>query len=149
LIIRSDKFKKIESRLKAGATVEECKAVIAIKNEQWKNDKKMKGSINIPTLFRASNFEKYLDECDNITGQHTDTSNYTPPYDLPQFIDDAQRYRYFLLRFNHYRPLLPDQSAANTTLRQRAVQKQDAERLCYELEQQQPELSKIQFAFKI
>lgn len=65
ILARSDKYKKIMPRLKEGATVEECKAVITLKSKQWKNDKAMNQHLCIPTLFRASNFEKYLDELGN------------------------------------------------------------------------------------
>lgn len=53
-------LKLVRDRLKSGATVEQCKAVIDAKVGQWGNDPKMAEYLRPTTLFRASNFEQYL-----------------------------------------------------------------------------------------
>jgi len=139
LLARSDKYKKILPRLRDGATVQECKAVIAIKTKQWKGDKKMDSSLCIPTLFRASNFEKYLDECDNSSEQITDTSNYTPPYHVPEFETEDAKQKFFYVRYHSYKSTGKlDEYKINTTYRQRALLDRQAQALCYELEQENP-----------
>jgi len=57
--------KIIIARLNDGYTVMQCKQVIDIKTSQWLKDEKMKKHLNPTTLFRPSNFSKYLDECAN------------------------------------------------------------------------------------
>jgi len=148
LIIRSDKFKKISERLKNGATVEDCKAVIKLKNDEWKNDKKMSKNINIPTLFRASNFEKYLDAVNNSsTSIITKENNF--PYQLPEFESKEARQSYFLARYSIYKESGQlDEYKANTEYRQRAIYQKDAERLCFELELEMPKLLEIEFNYK-
>ncbi len=148
LIIRSDKFKKISERLKNGATVEDCKAVIKLKNEEWKNDKKMSKNINIPTLFRASNFEKYLDAVNNSSSPIiTKENNF--PYPIPTFDNKQERQDYFLARYSRYKESgMLDEYKANTEYRQRAIYEQDAERLCFELELEIPNLLNIEFNYK-
>ena len=149
LIMRSDKYKKISARLKDGATVEQCKSVIKLKNNEWKDDKKMQKNINIPTLFRASNFEKYLDAVNNST-EKIITKETKFPYEVPKFDTLDQRYMYFLARYTEYKQSgLLDEFKANTEYRQRAIYDKDAERLCFELELEQPELLKIEFNYKL
>jgi uncharacterized phage protein (TIGR02220 family) len=144
LILRSDKFKKIAPRLKAGATVEECKAVVELKNKQWKDNPKMKSNICIATLFRPSNFEKYLDEIDN-TSKSPKAKQF--PYELPTFKSKEQRALYFLARYNAYKPQL-NEYLINTEYRQRAIMENDAEGLCFELELKMPDLLNIEFNFR-
>ncbi len=50
----------ISARLNEGQTEEECKTVISKMFKMWKGDPKMEKHITIETLFRPSNFEKYL-----------------------------------------------------------------------------------------
>jgi len=52
----------IYDRLKSGATVEQMRAVIAIRAREWAGDDKMQRYLRPSTLFRASNFENYLGE---------------------------------------------------------------------------------------
>jgi len=54
--------KTVIARLKDGYTIEQCKQVIDIKTSQWLKDENMKKHLNPTTLFRPSNFSKYLDE---------------------------------------------------------------------------------------
>ena len=56
--------KPIKARLREGYTVEQCKQVIRIKSEQWKNDIKMKQYLRPVTLF-SDKFESYLIEGDS------------------------------------------------------------------------------------
>lgn len=79
--------------------------------------------------------------------QPTEQTKYTPIYTLPQFKDNNHRWRYFLARLEKYRPHL-DNRKYNTEYRHRAIYKRDAEALCYELEQQNPQLAQIQIQFK-
>lgn len=53
-------LKLVRDRLKSGATVDQCKAVIDAKVDQWGSDPKMAEYLRPTTLFRASNFEQYL-----------------------------------------------------------------------------------------
>jgi uncharacterized phage protein (TIGR02220 family) len=53
-------LKKIIARLKSGATVEDCMAIIVRKFDEWGNDKDMKKYLCPSTLFGAEKFEKYI-----------------------------------------------------------------------------------------
>lgn len=57
-------LKLVRDRLKSGATVDQCKAVIDAKVDQWGADQKMSEYLRPTTLFRASNFESYLGQLD-------------------------------------------------------------------------------------
>lgn len=52
----------INARLKAGATVQNCKGVIARKVREWGNDPRMAKYLRPETLFNATKFESYLGE---------------------------------------------------------------------------------------
>lgn len=54
--------KAINGRLDEGYTVENFKAVIDVKVSEWSNDEKMRQYLCPDTLFRPSNFEKYLQQ---------------------------------------------------------------------------------------
>lgn len=54
----------IAQRLKEGYTVDQCKDVIGIKSNAWMGDEKMDQYLNPQTLFRKSNFDKYLTEAE-------------------------------------------------------------------------------------
>ena len=54
--------KKVAGLLKAGATVEELKNVILLKGYEWNWNPEMFAYLRPETLFRPSNFKKYLDE---------------------------------------------------------------------------------------
>lgn len=54
----------IAQRLKEGYTVDQCKDVIGEKSNQWMGDEKMDQYLNPQTLFRKSNFDKYLTEAE-------------------------------------------------------------------------------------
>ena len=58
-------------RLVAGATEAECLAVIEDRWREWGNDPKMRQHFNPETLFRESNFERYL----NAAGMNTAATN--------------------------------------------------------------------------
>ena len=49
-------------RLKEGYTVQDCKSVIALKCREWLHDEKMSKFLTPETLFRRSNFERYIGE---------------------------------------------------------------------------------------
>ena len=55
-------LKLIEARLKAGATVENCRGVIVRKARAWLTDPKMAEYLRPATLFNATKFENYLGE---------------------------------------------------------------------------------------
>jgi uncharacterized phage protein (TIGR02220 family) len=50
----------IKARLMSKVSVEQCEAVIQQKIKDWLHDDKMRKNLTPATLFRASNFEKYL-----------------------------------------------------------------------------------------
>jgi uncharacterized phage protein (TIGR02220 family) len=50
----------IRNRLREGATVEQCKAVIDAKHAEWCNDEKMSTYLRPATLFNASKFAQYV-----------------------------------------------------------------------------------------
>ena len=52
----------IHARLSDNFSIEDCKKVIDIKYEEWKDDDYMKSKISIQTFFRPSNFERYLNQ---------------------------------------------------------------------------------------
>lgn len=55
-------LKLIMSRLASGATVVECRQVIAKKSREWRNDPKMAEYLRPATLFDHIKFEQYLGE---------------------------------------------------------------------------------------
>jgi uncharacterized phage protein (TIGR02220 family) len=52
----------VMARLKEGYTLEDCKAVIASKYREWGHDERMSKFLTPETLFRRSNFERYIAE---------------------------------------------------------------------------------------
>lgn len=52
----------IMARLKSGASVMDCRQIIAKKNREWKSDVKMCGYLRPATLFNPTKFEQYLGE---------------------------------------------------------------------------------------
>jgi len=55
-------LKLIEARLRSGATVQDCKSVIARKWREWGTDPKMTSYVRPATLFNALKFEQYRGE---------------------------------------------------------------------------------------
>jgi|GEM_PF-1314138 len=55
-------LKLIMARLKTGATVVDCRQVIAKKTREWKGDAKMAEYLRPATLFNATKFEQYMGE---------------------------------------------------------------------------------------
>lgn len=55
-------LKLIIARLKSGASVEDCRMVIARKNRDWKGNVKMQEYLRPATLFNAEKFEQYMGE---------------------------------------------------------------------------------------
>ena len=55
-------LKFIEARLASGATVSNCKGVIARKVREWKNDPENRKYLRPETLFNETKFEQYLGE---------------------------------------------------------------------------------------
>jgi len=55
-------LKLIVARFKSGATVMDCRQVIAKKTREWKNDPKMSEYLRPATLFNATKFEQYMGE---------------------------------------------------------------------------------------
>jgi uncharacterized phage protein (TIGR02220 family) len=55
-------LKLIIARLKSGATVMDCRQVIAKKTREWKSDAKMSEYLRPATLFNATKFEQYMGE---------------------------------------------------------------------------------------
>ena len=53
----------INGRFDDGFTLEDFKVVIDVKSSQWLGDKKMAAYLRPETLFAASHFESYLNEC--------------------------------------------------------------------------------------
>lgn len=52
----------IESRLRAGATEEDCRGVIVRKHRAWSTDPKMATYLRPATLFNATKFDQYIGE---------------------------------------------------------------------------------------
>ncbi len=52
----------IRARLKQGATVDQCRAIIGRKTAQWKGDAKMSQFLRPATLFNETKFAQYLGE---------------------------------------------------------------------------------------
>ena len=55
-------LKLIMARLRTGATVMDCRQVIAKKTREWKGNAKMEEYLRPATLFNAEKFEQYLGE---------------------------------------------------------------------------------------
>jgi uncharacterized phage protein (TIGR02220 family) len=57
----------IESRIKEGFSLEQCKAVIDAKCKAWESDTKMSAYLRPKTLFNATNFAQYAGELESQT----------------------------------------------------------------------------------
>lgn len=57
-----ENLKLIIARIKSGATVMDCRQVIAKKTREWKGDEKMVEYLRPATLFNATKFEQYMGE---------------------------------------------------------------------------------------
>lgn len=142
-IKKSDKFKIVKARFNDGATVEELKSVIRLKNKQWKDDPKMKQYIQFSTLFGKRNFDKYMDE---IINSKSYVAPKTTAYQVPDFDTPEERQFFFLRRYTKYTETgILEQRLINTEYRQRALMEKDAEGMCYFLENKYPELLNIEF----
>ena len=53
----------IEARLKEGATVQDCRTVVARKFRDWSADERMRTYLRPATLFNATKFAQYRGEC--------------------------------------------------------------------------------------
>ena len=60
--------KEINAQIKKGATEENLKYVIDVKVNEWLNNEDMKQHLNPVTLFRETNFNKYLNQDFKIKG---------------------------------------------------------------------------------
>ena len=58
--------KFIQARLRDGATVQDCRSVIARKWQAWRGDPKMAPYLRPETLFNATKWESYLSECSPV-----------------------------------------------------------------------------------
>lgn len=141
-IKNSDKFKIVKARFNDGATVEELKSVIRLKNKQWKDDHKMKQYIQFSTLFGKRNFDKYMDE---IINSQSYVAPKTTAYQVPDFDTPEERQFFFLRRYTKYTETgILEQRLINTEYRQRALMEKDAEGMCYFLENKYPELLNVE-----
>lgn len=61
--VNDTNLKLIVARLKSGASVQDCKTVIARKHREWASDDKMWPYLRPATLFNATKFEQYIGEC--------------------------------------------------------------------------------------
>ena len=95
LVQRSDRYKKFISTKKKGYNLEDMKAVIKVKNEEWKDDIKMKKHINISTLFGAK-FEKYLEQAENppLLPLNTASNTNTPIQQVKLIGMDLDRFKH-------------------------------------------------------
>ena len=59
----------IEARLASGATVQDCKSVIARQKRVWETDPEMHKYLRPATLFNATKFEQYLGEKETVQGE--------------------------------------------------------------------------------
>lgn len=62
----------ILSRLKDGATIDEMKRVIDMKEKEWLNDAKMKKYLRVETLFNKTKYDMYVSELPKETKKDND-----------------------------------------------------------------------------
>ena len=55
----------VMARLREGYTDQDCRSIVMLKVRQWAHDEKMVKFLTPETLFRRSNFERYLGELGN------------------------------------------------------------------------------------
>lgn len=72
--VKDTNLKLIEARLRSGASVQDCKIVIARKVREWKTDAKMNEFLRPKTLFSATNFESYLGQAEPETPHDAERS---------------------------------------------------------------------------
>lgn len=58
---------QIKARLKEGATLQECKSIIAMKTREWKNDPVMSKFLRPATLFNRTKFWQYHGQLVQVT----------------------------------------------------------------------------------
>lgn len=151
LISKQGNYKLISARLNEGTSIEDMKGIITLKKKHAldKNHPFDIQYVRFETLFAPLNIQKYLNELDN-SSESIITEETKFPYQIPNFATTDERYMYFLARYNEYKQSgLLDEYKANTEYRKRAIYQKDAERLCFELELEQPELLKIEFNYKV
>ncbi len=68
-------LKLIIARLKSGATVLDCRQVIAKKTREWRSDVKMNEYLRPATLFNATKFEQYMGELVALEEETTYVTN--------------------------------------------------------------------------
>ena len=56
----------IAARLKEGATIEDCHAVVDAKVAEWKSDPKWSSYLRPATLFSAKNFANYVGQISDV-----------------------------------------------------------------------------------
>ena len=95
-VVKSDKYKKITARLKE-YSFEDIKAVIDVKCKEWGDSAEWCKYLVPKTLFSASNFEKYLDQAENV-------GNKLKAKD-PNQINEAGQKTMFNLFCKHYRQI--------------------------------------------
>lgn len=59
-------LKPIEARIESGVSLDDCRSVIALKCREWLFNDDFKKHLNPITIFRPSNFEKYLGQLEII-----------------------------------------------------------------------------------
>ena len=64
--------KELKARLKENYSVDDFNLVVKHKCNEWLNDEKMSKHLNPTTLFRKSNFERYLDEARELQDESGD-----------------------------------------------------------------------------
>ncbi|MDT2808356.1 conserved phage C-terminal domain-containing protein [Vagococcus lutrae] len=76
----------INARVEEGRTVDDFKAVIDLKVEQWKHDEKMNNYLRPTTLFAPTNFENYVNEA--LSARPKKQSNTPAPSTKSFSLDD-------------------------------------------------------------
>lgn len=79
-ILRQNNFKTISARLENGADIEEMKAIIKMKHQEW-NGTKQEKYIRFETLFAPIKYQIYLNELDN----YSEAEEKPKEYDLKKF----------------------------------------------------------------
>lgn len=64
--VSESNLKFLRARFKDGFTVEDCKAVISAKANEWMHDAKMKQYLRPATLFNAEKFESYVGQLQSM-----------------------------------------------------------------------------------
>ncbi|CAM3555786.1 MULTISPECIES: conserved phage C-terminal domain-containing protein [Elizabethkingia] len=82
----------ISARFKAGYTKEQMQEVIQLKTIEWKNNEVMAQHLCPTTIFRPSNFDKYVNQVETVKANPQQYKKYYEELNKPKHNDPASAF---------------------------------------------------------